>query len=275
MFDTKSEAVETETNDPTDHESLTDDVIFATLDPEISAQPQSFPILNEEGTLGLQVLSTFKASMTEAHEFYGQLLEVEKQMHAASPNWSVVGKNNSVTHFKIQNGREHEVRDIVEKAYGRVMTSMGTKMDAMLGVKQRLESKIAEVFKDPEEGKMLVELRGKEVREYARSLDDLGRMDLISNLARNGDKRSIAAIVNAPAFLSGFTDEENAQNKQVAAMALATQAYQQLQQTKEVINRVNYASRQLRNRYAKSSQAESSPTVKLSKALAGMRGSQC
>lgn len=258
-------------NDPT--LPLSSDDILATMDPEISADPNRYPVLNVDGTLGSAILNTFKASMTEAHSFYGQLEEVEKQMHAASPNWSVVGKNNSTSYFRVQNGREHEFQDILDKAFTRVTQSMDAKMDAILGFKGKLESKIAEAIKDPSDGgSIMSEMRAREVRDYARSLDPMARNSLVSQLIRAGDKRSVAAIIHAPAFLSGFSDEENAEHKQFAEAAFAAEAYEQLQQTKEVIKRLNHAFLQVRERYGKSKRSESSPGAKLSKALADLRG---
>jgi len=210
--------------------------------------------------------------MTDAHAFYAQLGEIEKQMRAAAPNWSVVGKNNSVSYFKVQNGREHEIHQVIDKAFQRITNSMATNMEVVQGIQQKLESSIAEAIKDPSDGGFVAELRGREIRDYARSLDAQERFGLINTLIRSGDKRGVAAIINAPAFLSGFSDEENAQNKLAAEMGFAKEAYEQLQQTKVVMRRMDDAALAIRHRVSSVKHAEDSPATKLSKALAELGG---
>lgn len=234
------------------------------------------PALETEGTRGHTALSAAHEALTEAYHLYTQMEETEKLLNDDRVKWQTTqqtgphqGKRTTV--FTLPHGREHEYQGIVDAAYKRTITTISSKMDTVLAVKQALETSIADAIKDPDGESLIAELRRQEIRNHVSKLDEVERITFVEKAIKSGDKRVAGAIIHAPNFLTGFTDEQHAQHKQMAQMVWATQDYEQLQETSKLVDRVNRAAHALTERYSRTkNQGITSATQRLSKALADM-----
>jgi hypothetical protein len=92
---------------------------------------------------------------------------------------------------------------------------------------------------------------GAEIRGHVKSLPAEKRLDFVSGLVVAGRKGDIAAILVAPGYLSGLTDEAQANLRALAADKLAPVDHRQLAATRKVIERVERAGSALFNTYTK------------------------
>jgi hypothetical protein len=211
-----------------------------------------------EPTVGRQALAAGREGLTALYSCYGQIEEAEQAMRRASNGRPA------------EDGRD-ELAAAAKKAYDRAFLTVERRVAELTKLRDGLGAKVATAIDDPNRKTIEGLSVATSIREHAKSLPDAKRFQFARAAVAAGDLRTVSALLAAPAYLSGLTDEQLAVVRDQAAQRFAAQDHAQHAATSAVITRVEDGLSRLMVRLGKVG-SPTGPRAKAKAALAKLSG---
>jgi hypothetical protein len=109
-----------------------------------------------------------------------------------------------------------------------------------------------------------------EIRSHVKSLKKPAKLMFLQKAIEEGDKRTVAAVLAGPAYLSGLDTEMHNTIHAMAADKFAPVDHAQLKVAKSVLTQVQNAGSKVFGRYTKVLEQKDGPAMKASKALSAL-----
>jgi hypothetical protein len=155
-------------------------------------------VLNQENTLGANVYAAAREALATCHEHYAQLEDAEKVVKANAKGTRMVdGRPTLQADYS-------ELAQLAEQRWNKVAPTLDRRMKELTSLQEILHKRVAEAVDDPTrkspEG---LSLAG-DIRKYVASLPKAERMRFANDAINAGDRKTIAALLHAPSYLSGL-----------------------------------------------------------------------
>jgi hypothetical protein len=219
-------------------------------------------VLDVPETLGVQVLGSARDTLQVVHDTFAAINDAETVLKKTTNNLRMV------------NGRPqfHGATEEFGKAATARATSILPKVDSALkglnGIATVLAERVENAIKDPAANTPHGVAVGQEIRAFVRAMSPSDRIMFLRDTVTSGDRRTLNAILNSPAYLSGI-DAGMADNlRDQAAMQFARQDFTQLNATRDVIAKVSAAGSALLGRAHKATQMGKTPQAAAAEAVA-------
>lgn len=221
--------------------------------------------LDQPGTAGRSAYNAGRIALEELRKSYAAIDDAERALRAAAPPTSDIrmGPNGLYQHV----GREEELSAAAERAFNRTARAVDLRMAEMKAHASILEGNVADALKDPRGTAADGIALAQEVRGHLRSLPDAERFTFIRKAIESDDRRSVAAVLAAPPFLSGLSPETLVMVRDLAARRWAPVDYAQGKAVAKAIERVMTASTTIVGRYARVLKLADGPSGKASQAI--------
>lgn len=144
---------------------------------------------------------------------------------------------------------------------------MDLRMAEMKAHASILEGNVADALKDPRATAADGVALAQEVRAHLRSLPDAERFTFIRKTIESDDRRSVAAVIAAPPFLSGLAPASHAMVRDLAARRWAPVDHAQAQAVARAIEHVTTASKVIVGRYSRVLKLADGPSGRASPAI--------
>ena len=135
-------------------------------------------------------------------------------------------------------------------AFNRAARTVDLRMAEMKAHASILEEKMAEALKDPRGATAEGLAVAHEVRAHLRPLPKSERSTFIAKAIDADDRRTVAAVLSAPPFLSGIGSETSTTVRDQAARRWASVEHEQARAIAKAIERVTTALNLLASHYA-------------------------
>ena len=185
--------------------------IPADIHPGVLAEHEN--VLNQANTIGFHVLKDGLGALSEIYSTLGKL-------HDATAAWDAVSPKTN----QLVRGRVAEVslpsKDLIaaaERAFDTSAKFVDRQTTALNRHVTELETRVASAITDPYAKTPI----GAVIRQHVKGLKDNQRMDFVRSLITAGKKSDVAAVLDAPGYLSGLNDETHTLVREMAAEAFA------------------------------------------------------
>lgn len=216
----------------------------------ISLHPGSLgniaPALAQEGTVGARGLSIAQAALTTAYTAYAKVEEAVGSLPLGDEVRMVNGRPT-----KLAAGAVDELVAASDSASKRVLTVIQKNYDELSKIGQQLDEHIAAAIDDPARKTPVGLSVATEIRAHVKALPDGKRATFAYAAVEAGDKQTVAALLHAPAYLSGLTDKQMAALRQRAAHAFAPTETTQLEAIRNASDMVAAAGSRLVERFGR------------------------
>lgn len=242
--------------------------------------------LNAEGTLGVPVLSAAREGLRLCYDLFGRMNEAERDLQAiADPARrrqhpaEGSGRTEYSDNVRMKNGRPTRVVDAeefiaaAEKAFARVSPAIDRRLKELEGYRDALATRVATALDHPArktpEGLALA----AEVRAHIKAMKKPDeRMRFVAQAVDAGDIPTVAAVLHAQPFLSGFDPDTQATLRARAAARFAPVDSAQLAATETALDRVTASGAALVKRYGDILALRNVPAAKAAKSLKALEG---
>ena len=216
----------------------------------ISLHPGSLgniaPALAQEGTLGARALSIAQTALTTSYTAYAKVEDAVGSLPLGNEVRMVNGRPT-----RLAAGAVDQLVSATEAASTRVLASVQKGFDDLANIERQLEEAVATAIDDPGRKTPVGLSVATEIRAHVKGLSDTKRSSFAYAAVEAGDKQTVAALLHAPAYLSGLTDKQMTALRQRAAYAFAPTESAQLEAVSKASNMVAAAGSRLGERYAR------------------------
>jgi len=207
--------------------------------------------LDREGTIGRAAYHEARDTLGIVYRTLGAVADAEKaflaHVNATTPalrRQKPDGRTEYLGQLRMQDGKprvfsshDEEFAEAAATALDRAAQVVDRRLASLNRSRDGLETRVAEALKDTAHPPAV----HAEIRAHLKGLSDSKRVSWLMSAAKRGDKATMHAILSAPAFLSGLTEEQVALARNEAARAVAAQDFEQLQALQNVIAAVEQA----------------------------------
>jgi response regulator RpfG family c-di-GMP phosphodiesterase len=141
-----------------------------------------------------------------------------------------------------------EFVEVADAAAKRAQTAVVKSLGAMAHNETQLAARVAMAVDDPTRKTSEGQLLAREIRAHVKSLSEKNRFQFVAQKIEQGNLKAVAAVIQAPAFLSGLEDSAGATLKTLAEMKFAPIERSQLEATRKALKHVEDASKELADR---------------------------
>lgn len=202
--------------------------------------------LNQEGTVGARALGIARSAMTAAYAAYANVEDAVQSLPLGDEVRMVNGRPT-----KLAIGAIDQLVTATEAASGRILASIQKGYEELEKIGAALDERIATALDDPARKPPPGIAVATEIRGYVKGLPDAKRTAFAHAAVEAGDKATVAAILHAPAYLSGFTDKHLATLRQRAAAAFAPVDNAQREAVRDASDKVAAAGSRLVERFGR------------------------
>jgi hypothetical protein len=235
----------------------------------ISLSPLSLnnlaPVLDVQNTPGAQGFAAAQAALQAAHDGFADVNAVEAQLKHTAITKLVDGVPTRVISHP-------EFGKAVQARFAKANPAIESARKQLNGVTELLGKKVDEALTDPAANSPQGVAQGAEVRAFVKGLSTEARAEFLTIAINTNDKRTIHALLSAPAYLHGGTAETQAMLRNRVASSWATSEYNQLNACREALKRVDHAHSTLMSRMAKAVEQSRSPDAVAASALKALAG---
>jgi hypothetical protein len=146
---------------------------------------------------------------------------------------------------------EQELVGAAETGSARALAASERAAERIKTAYEQLGSQIDSLTDDKERKSAVGITLGTEIRNHVKGLSDAKRFEFIHERIRSGDVKTVAAILRAPSYLSGITDEQNGQFQVAVASTWTRLQYEQLTALEKVRARMEKAHNSVQDRLNK------------------------
>lgn len=237
--------------------------------------------LNEPGSLGANALAAAREAMRIGYEAMGRLNDAERDMNAMGEpairrQHPVAGsaRTEYSDNVRMIRGRPTRVQDATEfidaaeKAFARTAPAIDRRMRELRGYRDTLATRVSAALDNPARKTAEGLALASEVRAHMKGMKrPEDRSAHAMRAIEAEDKTTVAAILHAPAYLSGLTDEAHALVRARAAAKFAPLDSAQLDATEAAIRQVMNAGSALTRRYGDVLALRSAPAARAATSL--------
>lgn len=267
--------------------AMTDDAVPIRADIPLDHHPDSLlgvaKALNEPGSLGINALAAAREAMRLGYEAMGRLNDAERDMNAvgdpAVRRQHPGGRTEYTDNVRMIRGRPTRVQDATEfidaaeKAFVRTAPAIDRRMAELRGYRETLAKRVAAALDHPARKTAEGLALASEVRAHMKGMKRAEeRLSHAMRAVEAEDKTTVAAILHAPAYLSGLTDEAHALVRARAAAKFATLDSAQLDATDAAIRQVMNAGNAMVRRYGEVLALRRAPAAKAASSLRALAG---
>jgi hypothetical protein len=207
--------------------------------------------LEVEGSLGHPIYTQARESLAGMHNALAAMIEtraaVMRTVNPHDPNAPRVmahadkntGKGAGI---QLLSGREDDLREAMSVALDRAAKDFDRRFATIRATREALAKRIDDALVDPKGSTPAGIATAGEIRAYARSLKDHERHKFVEEAIEAGDLQTLSALLNAPRYLSGLTDQRRALYRDSAAEKFAGQDFKQLAAADKVVDHLMTAS---------------------------------
>ncbi len=242
--------------------------------------------LNAEGTLGTNVLAAARESLRLCYDLFGRMNDAERDLQAmADPARRRQhpaergGRTDYTDNVRMKNGRPTRVVDAeefiaaAEQAFARVSPAIDRRVKELNGYRDTLAQRVAAALDHPArktpEGLALA----AEVRAHIKAMKKPDeRMKFVAQAVDAEDVATVAAVLHAQPFLSGFDPATHATLRARAAAKFAPVDDAQLAATDAAIKHVTASGSALVKRYGDITSLRNAPAAKAAKSIKALEG---
>lgn len=265
--------------------AMTEDGVPLRADIPLDHHPDSLlgvaRALNEPGSIGISALAAAREALRIGYEAMGRLNDAERDMNAMGEpavrrQHPVAGTARSEygDNVRMIRGRPTRVQDATEfidaaeKAFARTAPAIDRRMRELRGYRDTLAARVASALDHPARKTAEGLALASEVRAHMKAIKrDEDRRAHAMRAVEIEDMTTVAAILHAPAYLSGLTDEMHAIVRARAAAKFAPLDSAQLDATDAAIRQVMGAGNALTRRFGDVLALSSAPAARASKSL--------
>jgi hypothetical protein len=241
-------------------------------DVPINLHPQALDNLADhldiKDTVGAEAIAAARGVMQHIHDGYAAINDAETALRKASGQKRIV------------NGREQFVagsEDLGKAAtnrYNAIAPSVDGALKRLGGIQQVLESRIATAITDPNGNTAQGIALATEMRAHVKSLGAGERLEFIRQAVVYGDKRTVSALLNGPAYLSGLDAGMLDNLREQASHKFAPQDHVQLAALRELTTKVGNAGSVLLGRMQRAVEAGKNPKAAADAAIRELASGQ-
>lgn len=214
------------------------------LSPEVDA-------LDIDKSVGSRALAAGREALSTIYRTFGDIETAEKELRAEA------GEHP-------QADRAKQLATAAEAAFKRAAAVVNRRVEELLRHQETLAGRVAEALEDPERRTREGLSIATAIRAHVQSLEgETTRIRFLTNAVDAGDRRTVSAVLAAPAYLSGLTDQHVAILRTAAAAKFAPQDSKQLDAVGKVLDRVMAGGSRFAERYA----AVPQPSVRQDKVI--------
>ncbi|MCC6920495.1 MAG: hypothetical protein IT548_14960 [Alphaproteobacteria bacterium] len=229
-----------------------DDTTPVRADVPISLHPEMLSpfqdVLDKKDTVGVSAFAAGREALRLCHEAYARINDAEAEVRKTSPKVtrrSATGAN----HTSIAMNYE-ELADAASRALARLSPSIDRRVEELKRHFDTLTKAVETALDDPKrktpEGLALA----SEVRAHLKSLPEAKRLKFAAEAVDAGDRETVAALLQAPPFLSGFDAQAMSILRARAANKFAGVESAQLEAVNTLIERATGAGGRLMRRFS-------------------------
>lgn len=216
--------------------------------------------LDVQGTMGQHVYTDAHTALTVAYTCMGNLRDVRKQVETQFQTRREVVRDGKVVRAVAY---PEQFFAGVDREFARAARQMDS-ADAGIRAKiNSLASRVETMLSDPSAKTQVA----AEIRAHAKGLTDTKRMAFIRDAINAKDKASVAALLSAPAYLSGLSKEQADVARKMAEETFAQVESAQLHAAERVLERVREAGGQLTAYYGEITALRDTPEARARAAM--------
>jgi len=212
--------------------------------------------LDQPGTPGSRAFGAAEVAMRTMSDALGDMADVRKYVYStAQPTGEVVHLNSRngepAGNYQV-NGQEEQLRDAMSSAFNRAAEVTDRQRKAIEASVTDIEKSIAAKLVNPAADKVSVSQVASEIREHIKSMKPGERARFVQSAVMDGDLETVAAVLNASPFVSGFDRKQHAELRHFARVFLPTTKveFEQLGAVKTVLSKVEGAGGAFVSKYA-------------------------
>jgi len=196
------------------------------------------PTLSIPGTIGSESLSSAQAALATMYNCAAQVFDAEKAISEAPATGDrvmVMGRIRPVSDASEGFGAA------VDKSVSAAAKSVDGQMKRLLGFEEGLATKVKNAVWDSDSERVSGVAVAGEVRGHFKKLPVGKRLSEAMAAIRAGDRRTTTALLSAPSYLSGLSEENLAIIRDLAGERFAPTEFAQLRATRSAIEKVQAA----------------------------------
>lgn len=236
--------------------------------------------LSEPGSLGVSALAAAREALRLCYDGMGRLNDAERDLNAISdgPVRSGGKLTDAGSNVRMIRGMPTRVQDAAEfidaaeRAHTRLTPAIDRRMRELRGYRDQLAARVASALDHPARKTAEGLALASEVRAHMKGMTKGERLAHAQRAVAREDKTTVAAILHAPPYLSGLTDEMVEIVRASAAAKFAPLDSAQLAATERAIQQVMSAGNALTGRYVRVLDLRNSPTARAAGSLRALAG---
>jgi hypothetical protein len=161
-------------------------------------------------------LNIAKVALTTIYNTYSEINDTERMLRTSiSPSRRAddkleVGRIRMVNGAPTQHADTTEFVEAADAATKRAQIAVVKSLGAMAHNETQLAARIAMAVDDPTRKTSEGQLLAQEIRAHVKSLSEKNRFQFVAQKIEQGNLKAVAAVIQAPAFLSGLEDNAGA-----------------------------------------------------------------
>lgn len=215
-----------------------------------------------EGVPGKMGLELGRAALAEMHDSYGKIARAAKAIQ--DTEHSIVS-----TPAGLRMGRA-DLEPLVaaaKAAFDRTANAVDARIRSLEAERTDLTKRLDATLTEPSKSAIGI-AQASEIRSHLRSLEPAKAMTVAMDAMRAGDRMTAAAILTAPAYLSGLDAAKHGELRKLAASTLEPNVDKALTALDKISDHVKRATQSYVGMYAKVTQAANAgPSSKVRAAL--------
>lgn len=241
--------------------------------------------LNQPDTLGLSALSSAREALRLCYDNFARLNDAERDLQAAAEpavrrQHPVAGSAHTDVTDNVRMVRGKPTRivdaeefiDAADRAFQRIAPAVDRRVTELKGYRATLEGRVAAAIDNPSRKSAEGLSLASEVRAHLKAMKRPDqRTQFVAAALAQGDKATVAAVIHAPAFLSGMTDETHAAIRKAATEKFAPVDSAQLAATDAALVKVMAAGSAVTRRFADVLAMRQSPLIRAGRSLSALR----
>lgn len=239
-------------------------------------------VLEVDGTVGKRAIEAGREALATVYRTYAAIEDAEKALQAAAPAAIMRQKPDGTSEFlgdirmvggtpRRFHGHEEELAAASAQALQRATLTIDRRYAELKSYGETLAKNVAEAIEDKfrktPEGLSIA----ASIRDHVKGLGDK-KLEFVFGAVRNNDKRTVSAVLAAPAFLSGLKDKQHEVVREMAARQWAPVDHAQHGAIEKILDYIRNAGNALTARIGKAQQLANTPKAKANSKLGELAG---
>jgi hypothetical protein len=216
----------------------------------------TFAIEGVPGKIGLEL---GRAALTEMHESYGKIARAAKAIQETEH--SIV---STPAGLRVGRADLEPLVTAAKAAFDRTANAVDARLKSLETERTDLAKRLDATLTEPSKSAIGI-AQASEIRSHLRSFDNPAKaLMVVMDAMRAGDRMTAAAILTAPAYLSGLDVAKHGELRQLAAATLEPNVDKALTALEKITDHVRRATQSYVGMYAKvTSAANAGPSNKV------------